>query len=585
MNQDLLFPVSILGLSVHSIVGLVAIWVGLGRAHWFVRLAVLGGVLCVGLPIAAYDLILLFALQAVVAMVPLWLIRRRLGMGKAGETADAEICRPRRRWLQFSLLDLLMATVVVAAIVAFAVRIPSGVLIGWLFTPDIVDLTPIDVNSGWFDFTTMPAAEWIVLGVPGLALGLSTLVAAWFGLGMDRWWRRCAVVCLVPTSIPMAVWIAALRGAGWTGRGPDTSAPFGGWLRNTPRRRRLVRIGAHLIVLVISLLWLLPTGLVYCMLLHTWPIPQIKLPNPNGYDELTEVADRVESVPVPDVYLATQSELRDFLAEQKETLALTRAAIARESAVPLPSTWAHYNEQSDRMMLHRQLARILCIEGRVAEAEDRDEDAADSYLDCVRLGSTVARGGMIPHWLVGIGIEQTGFSSLSGLRDKLSADRMRGLIEILPSFDANREPLTDVCYRDAIWSWNVGIWQTRLGQLFGPPPGTVRPDYDFFLRRNQAQMRLLVCDLAIRIYRAERGSDPGELADLVPEYLPAVPRDPFSEKPLMYRRTPKGYLLYSVGRNQVDDGGRPTPAAKGWGACNTSGDLVLDPPTGKPGRE
>jgi len=37
--------------------------------------------------------------------------------------------------------------------------------------------------------------------------------------------------------------------------------------------------------------------------------------------------------------------------------------------------------------------------------------------------------------------------------------------------------------------------------------------------------------------------------------LKALPIDPFSDKPLVYRRTEDGFILYSVGPNFEDDGG------------------------------
>ena len=36
--------------------------------------------------------------------------------------------------------------------------------------------------------------------------------------------------------------------------------------------------------------------------------------------------------------------------------------------------------------------------------------------------------------------------------------------------------------------------------------------------------------------------------------------DPYDGKPLRYKKlTPKGYVVYSIGRNRVDDGGFPKP--------------------------
>jgi hypothetical protein len=61
---------------------------------------------------------------------------------------------------------------------------------------------------------------------------------------------------------------------------------------------------------------------------------------------------------------------------------------------------------------------------------------------------------------------------------------------------------------------------------------------------------------ALAAYQKDHGKYPERLTDLAPKYLPQVPDDLFSNRPLMYRRTAQGYLLYSVGHNGQDDGGK-----------------------------
>ena len=73
---------------------------------------------------------------------------------------------------------------------------------------------------------------------------------------------------------------------------------------------------------------------------------------------------------------------------------------------------------------------------------------------------------------------------------------------------------------------------------------------------------------ALAAFRAEHGRWPKALSELTPGYLSAVPIDRFGEGPLIYRPTPRGYVLYSVGPNQQDDGGIMSQMAK-------EGDLVV----------
>jgi len=43
--------------------------------------------------------------------------------------------------------------------------------------------------------------------------------------------------------------------------------------------------------------------------------------------------------------------------------------------------------------------------------------------------------------------------------------------------------------------------------------------------------------------------------NLVPEFLAAVPADPFNEQPIKYKHAGTGYRIYSVGIDGDDDGG------------------------------
>lgn len=69
---------------------------------------------------------------------------------------------------------------------------------------------------------------------------------------------------------------------------------------------------------------------------------------------------------------------------------------------------------------------------------------------------------------------------------------------------------------------------------------------------------------AIEIHRSEHGDLPETLGDLVPKHLKSLPVDwhTAERKSLIYRRTPGegvGYVLYSVGYDGKDDGGKDEP--------------------------
>ncbi|HMC09692.1 MAG TPA: hypothetical protein VKH44_00320, partial [Pirellulaceae bacterium] len=52
---------------------------------------------------------------------------------------------------------------------------------------------------------------------------------------------------------------------------------------------------------------------------------------------------------------------------------------------------------------------------------------------------------------------------------------------------------------------------------------------------------------------------PSEIADLTPDFLPAVPLDPFDGQPLRLRLADNEILIYSVGLDGKDDGASNPP--------------------------
>jgi len=81
--------------------------------------------------------------------------------------------------------------------------------------------------------------------------------------------------------------------------------------------------------------------------------------------------------------------------------------------------------------------------------------------------------------------------------------------------------------------------------------------------RRTAELRCARVALAVERYRLAHGGWPESLEALLPEYLDAVPPDPFDGRPLRYRATEERAVVYSVGENLGDDGGLLDPPAKG----------------------
>ncbi|MEZ6145806.1 MAG: hypothetical protein R3B91_10410 [Planctomycetaceae bacterium] len=73
---------------------------------------------------------------------------------------------------------------------------------------------------------------------------------------------------------------------------------------------------------------------------------------------------------------------------------------------------------------------------------------------------------------------------------------------------------------------------------------------------SKLRMQLVDTGYALAEYRAETGSFPDSLESLVPEQLDELPIDPYSDELYRYKRTDGGFLLWSVGPDGFDDGGK-----------------------------
>jgi hypothetical protein len=77
---------------------------------------------------------------------------------------------------------------------------------------------------------------------------------------------------------------------------------------------------------------------------------------------------------------------------------------------------------------------------------------------------------------------------------------------------------------------------------------------------SMAKMESARTAFAIERFRIVRhGALPASLAELVPNYIPGVPRDPFDDQLLRFKKLPRGYVVYSVGPDGVDNGGAESP--------------------------
>lgn len=157
--------------------------------------------------------------------------------------------------------------------------------------------------------------------------------------------------------------------------------------------------------------------------------------------------------------------------------------------------------------------------------------------------------------------------SVSGLRSsdhRFYLDRMEEILAAVA-----RPPGPEM--RKAMDAFDQAVGQSKrnLGRLLS---GMVLPALSKTCAkelRSAATVRCVVTACAVERFRLAQGRLPAALDELVPRFLPAVPADPMDSQPLKYRPLDRGYVVYSLGEDDTDDGGRefanrPKNPPGGW---------------------
>jgi hypothetical protein len=330
----------------------------------------------------------------------------------------------------------------------------------------------------------------------------------------------------------------------------------------------------------------------------------------NDCKQLTESAEQMDALLAGDPSV-NRKAIEQTLADCAEVLQLTReSASMKFCQMPMSDfddkTFGYATE-------YRRLARFLCCAGELARRDSNYEQARDEYLTVIKFGRDCATGGPLIAMLVGNAISGMGAKALRTLMlehtlppetgKMLAAELIRleadspplaetlryELIyakQVLDSISTPSSPLLlsrdtahrvfDAAFGDMIQETQKPYWQSdgkKIVERWEP-----QEKWIWLLAFNRPipriMLSILLPTLETTISRATRcevdlratavvcaltgcvrvhGEPPERLDQLVPDFLPAVPLDPFDGKPLRYRREGAGWVIWSVGSDMKND--------------------------------
>jgi len=336
---------------------------------------------------------------------------------------------------------------------------------------------------------------------------------------------------------------------------------------------------------------------------------------PSGYgltvDNVYENIRAGKIVTGPKWRVKTPPKLADMqvlMAKNAPAITMIHQGFACEfREVPVRS----FNQLFPHVAKMRGLARLMLADGRVRCASGDWDGGAERFIDIIRLGNDLPRGGVMISGLVGVAVQAIGRNDAWDTVDHVSATEAMRAARRLEQIAATRVPYTDVLQEEK-WAGQAGLlemfnasrWRTKVFPvLAGNNAGNAYPPaFDFRVQLAskrvimanytryidaliynakhpsaqipppmptdpvtrmivptfaKARSRYVVAEsennrlmlaYALRAYNLEHGAYPASLNALAPAYLKAVPNDPSATSgAYQYARTGSGYTLSGAG--------------------------------------
>lgn len=305
-----------------------------------------------------------------------------------------------------------------------------------------------------------------------------------------------------------------------------------------------------------------------------------------------------------------------WLNRNKKAFALFEQALKTPSLAPPARSFGSVNRGSAKI---RQMARDKSVQSNARWMRGDYYGALQSGLDAVQMGHDTRRGGNLLAALVGIAIGAIGRSATSDTVERINAEQAKSAARRLEKLLAARwnlgDALTEEKYNNQAGmleafrtegGWrknfssgakaaNAGVWQYYLvskqqiiddigadydrrianarlpyAQKGAPLASFSDPFMKLFQRsgdrdrtseaRDLAGDQALMLRLALRAHHLENGAYPPNLKALTPKYLKTIPADPFGRgESWRYKLDGPTYVLWSIGPDGRDDGGKPIP--------------------------
>lgn len=187
-------------------------------------------------------------------------------------------------------------------------------------------------------------------------------------------------------------------------------------------------------------------------------------PVPNAYDTVAMAAESMK--PLPNDYDSSQDTqaLNVYLNSNADAFQLIERALKQDYLIPLDS-FETMGDVVDDASHVRATARLMFVQARLAELENRSADAADALAESIVLSHRSANGGLLIHELVSVASQRRALEGLMQLAPKLSTGQRIRLLKTLQAELAG-EPSIDDLVQSALDRERAMVMREH-GRIFG----------------------------------------------------------------------------------------------------------------------
>ncbi len=527
--------------------GLLGIWAAVVRRHWFLRFAVVCVFLLVCLLIPAYEVVIEFGIAIALIMAGVWISR---GF--------------QRERLRFSLETALLAMVVVAIGAAVIGKAPEFGWADWLNLFSIGGaIAIVSLLCLWLVFGNATLWRRLALGLLGFlmftvlyyfssATHYLLIQPEWSFAWLERLWERATDPGMlswglghcIPTSL---LGFTTLCSALFLARGSRWFAVSEGDLRQRPNKRTLAaRFG------LVALMLCLFSPLCYLLyrLMTPTPYPVVEMPADNGWDDLVAAGNLREnendySVVWRTASIGTSAEASAAIAQVLPTLDRIDLGIRRSNFTADP-----LHAEKDGWPICRA---CYCLQAKCFYAErfGNPQDQLTAIKKLLHFGALVNKNPGID-WETENHVVFNAHWALRRFIANFNANQCQQIVELQYKFESERGSLENRLYYQRLADENHG-WlrhvQLLMQEWSGKDP--YAEDRRQYLS-NVRHTRMLIVQFALQRYFLDNQRLPENLAELVPEYLPAILIDPHTNKPFHYRHLWGGYALTTLDKETGD---------------------------------